>query len=85
MADDTENAVCELLRDIRAKMEVLDAKLDALDARLRNLGDRLDDLHDAVVMSPSRARGGPSQGPDQLGVDDIAAQLGKILGNGKLK
>ncbi len=84
MADDSESAVCELLRDIRAKMEVLDAKLDALDARLRNLGDRLDDLHDAVVMSPSRTRSTRTQDHEQLGGDDIAAQLGKILGNGKL-
>jgi hypothetical protein len=84
MADDTESAV-ELLRDIRAKMEVLDAKLDALDARLRNLGDRLDDLHDAVVMAPSRTRAVSAPDSEKTGMDDISAQLDKILGNGKPK
>ncbi len=84
MANETENIVHVLLRDIRAKQDEQSAKLEAIDLRVQHVEKQVDDLHMAVTFSLGQSTETQlRQNKQGARIDDLFDQLEKLLENGK--
>jgi hypothetical protein len=80
MAEEPENIVLVLLRDIRGKQEESFAKLEAVEARVRHVESQLDDPKIAVTYSLGQSTETQfKQARQSAGTDELFAQLEKLV------
>jgi len=87
MAEEPENIVLVLLRDIRAKVEAVDAKVEAVDAkveavdaRVQRLEKQVEDLNVGLTYSLGQSTQTQfRQARQGARIDDLFARLEKVM------
>jgi hypothetical protein len=84
MAEEPDNMVLVILRDIRAKQDEHSAKLEAVETRVRHIEKQVEDLHMAVTFSLGQSTETQFRQTRQTArIDDLFAQLEKIMASEK--
>ena len=81
MAEEPDNLVLQLLREIRSKQDEQTAKLDGLEGRVHHVASQLDDLHIAVTYSLGQSSETQLKLAKQTArIDELFARLEKLVG-----
>ena len=81
MANEPDNLVLALLRELRSGQDELRAKLDALAERVGHIERQLDDLHVAVTYSLGQSSETQlKQQRQSARIDELFARLEKLVG-----
>lgn len=81
MANEPDNLVLALLREIRSGQDEQATKLDALATRVRHIESQLDDLHVAVTYSLGQSSETQlKQTRQSARIDELFERLEKLVG-----
>ncbi|MBV9289212.1 MAG: hypothetical protein JO288_15585 [Hyphomicrobiales bacterium] len=81
MANEPDNIVLALLREIRSKLDEHSTMLSGVDGRIRHLEKQFDDLHVAVTYSLGQSS--ETQTRQGARIDELFAQLERLIGKDK--
>ena len=84
MANEPDNVVLALLREIRSKLDEHSTMLSGVDGRIRHLEKQFDDLHVAVTYSLGQSSETQLKQTRQgARIDELFAQLERLIGKDK--